>query len=188
MHEGKFQCRRPIAQQMRQRFPSSECVEQRAKDSPIKKAEHGVIKLVKSNRRMINIVGQASDEPMAVRDRRNLHQRNSAGEDQIAQQRDMQLQRWTVGKLDGLARTEERADLTKEVIPDSSPHTNIANFQVGSCFTGFQIDEEFSRFSRKRDAIAIDRDPASATRKNAGRLSRLGNESSAAAVMRQAPA
>src|SRR5262249_20109823 len=114
MHEGKFQCRRPIAQQMRQRCPSADCVEQRAKDSPIKKAEHGVIKLVKSNRRMINIVGQASDEPMAVRDRRNFHQRNSAGEDQIAQQRDVQLQRWTVGKLDGLARTEERADLTKE--------------------------------------------------------------------------
>src|SRR5207245_2584972 len=85
----------------------------------VKKSEHGVIAFVITDSDVIHVMSQASDEVVAIRNRRNLHQRNRATEDHIAKQGDMYFQSRCCSMRLRLADSEQMANFIKQIKPDA---------------------------------------------------------------------
>src|SRR5208283_4339029 len=103
--------RPPIVDQIANRYPSSHEIAQRTEDSTIQEPEGCVVPLVVADRGMVNIVSQADDALISIRNRWNLNQGNSATDDQVSQERNVQLQRWYVCIRCRLTNSQQPANL-----------------------------------------------------------------------------
>src|SRR5207249_2846186 len=89
MDEGQDEGRRPVSPQRSRRRLARAGVDKRTDHRPIKESEHAVVELVETDGRVVDVVGQTDDESIPLRDRWNLHQRETGTDDAVAQKRDM---------------------------------------------------------------------------------------------------
>jgi hypothetical protein len=74
---------------------------------------------------MVNIVSQASDERISLRNRGNFNQGNSTPGDQVSQERDVELKRRQAGISRGLTHRQQGANLSEKIIPDPGPRSSV---------------------------------------------------------------
>ena len=93
MNEWQFQGRRPSVQQTPQAQPSTKYPYDRTAYRAVQESEHRVVEPVLPERGVVHIVGEAREELVCIRNRRDLDQRDLSGDDQIAQKSNVQVQR-----------------------------------------------------------------------------------------------
>src|SRR2546428_12773765 len=91
MNQGERQSRCPIGEEMTNRHPPPEYLDERADDGPVQEPEHGMVPLMVPDRGMMHIDGQASNEPITAWNGRDLNQGDPASDDQILQESDMHV-------------------------------------------------------------------------------------------------
>ena len=72
-----------------------------------------------AEQRVVHIVGEAGQEPIAMRNWRNFDQRKLRGDNQVAQESNVQIQRRNAGVNHRLAGCEQRPNFVAKAVPNA---------------------------------------------------------------------